>query len=103
LLDIAGAPLMSLSWTYALLFRLIAVFHSGVRLGRKVYLVDMATQETRSSYVAISNTVIGLAMLAGGLSGVLADRTGPGPVIALLGVVSLLAALYIARMPEVSG
>jgi hypothetical protein len=102
-LDAAGAQVMDLPWSYAFLFLLIAVFHSGVRLGRKVYLVDMATQETRSSYVAISNTVIGIAMLAGGVVGVLAEQTGPAAAIALLGGVSLLAALYISRMPEVSG
>lgn len=103
LLDSSGAQIMNGPWTYALLFLLIAVFHSGVRLGRKVYLVDMATQDTRSAYVAVSNTVIGAAMLAGGAVGVLADLFGASAVIALLGAVSLLAALYIAKMPDVSG
>ena len=103
LLDTAGLALMDSPWTYAGLFLLIAVFHSGVRLGRKVYLVDMASQESRSAYVAISNTVIGVAMLAGGAVGVLADLLHGAAVIALLGLVSLVAALYIARLPEVSG
>ena len=103
LLDTAGLALMDSPWTYAGLFLLIAVFHSGVRLGRKVYLVDMATQESRSAYVAISNTVIGAAMLAGGAVGLVADLLQSAAVIALLGVVSLFAAFYIARLPEVSG
>jgi len=103
LLDSAGAPIMNNPWTYALLFLLIAVFHSGVRLGRKIYLVDMASQDTRSTYVAVSNTVIGVAMLAGGAVGVLADLFRTSAVIALLGLVSVLAALYIARLPDVSG
>ena len=103
LLDSADVQLMDGAWTYALLFLLIAVFHSGVRLGRKVYLVDMASQDTRSAYVAVSNTVIGAAMLVGGAVGVLADLFSTSAVIALLGVVSLLAAIYIARMPDVSG
>lgn len=103
LLDSAGGQIMNSPWTYALLFLLIAVFHSGVRLGRKIYLVDMATQDTRSAYVAVSNTVIGVAMLGGGAVGVLADLFRTSAVIALLGVVSLLAAIYIARMPDVSG
>jgi hypothetical protein len=102
-LDRAGVPAMDSPWLYALLFLLIAVFHSGVRLGRKVYLVDMATQDKRSAYVAVSNTVIGVAMLAGGAVGVLADVFPTGSVIAMLGVVSLLAAVYIARLPDVSG
>ena len=103
LLDSAGVPIMNDPWTYALLFLLIAVFHSGVRLGRKVYLVDMASQDTRSTYVAVSNTVIGVAMLAGGVVGVLADLFRTSAVIALMGLVSVLAALYIARLPDVSG
>ena len=102
-LDSADVPLMNGAWTYALLFLLIAVFHSGVRLGRKLYLVDMASQDTRSAYVAVSNTVIGAAMLVGGGVGMLADQFSTGAVIALLGVVSLLAAIYIVRMPDVSG
>jgi MFS family permease len=103
LFETAGLPFMGSPWTYAGLFLLIAMFHSGVRLGRKVYLVDMATQESRSAYAAISNTVIGAAMLAGGAVGVVADLLQSAAVIALLGGVSLFAALYIARLPEVSG
>lgn len=103
LLDRSGVQIMDSPWTYAVLFLLIAVFHSGVRLGRKIYLVDMASQDTRSAYVAVSNTVIGAAMLAGGAVGVLADLFRTSAVIALLGAVSLLAAIYIARMPDVSG
>ena len=103
LIDSAGGTLMNSPWTNATLFLLIAVFHSGVRLGRKVYLVDMASQDTRSTYVAVSNTVIGAAMLAGGAAGVLADHFRTSAVLALLGLVSILAALYVSRMPDVSG
>jgi hypothetical protein len=53
--------------------------------------------------VAVSNTVIGVAMLAGGVVGVLADLFRTSAVIALLGLVSVLAALYIARLQDVSG
>jgi hypothetical protein len=35
--------------------------------------------------------------------GILADVFPTGSVIAMLGVVSLLAAVYIARLPDVSG
>jgi hypothetical protein len=103
LLDGLGAQIMESPWMCALLFLMIAVFHSGVRLGRKIYLVDMASQETRSAYVAVSNTVIGAAMLAGGAVGMLADLYRTSTVIAVLGVVSLLGAFYIARLPDVSG
>lgn len=103
LLDSSGGPIMANPWIFALLFLLITVFHSGLRLGRKIYLVDMASQTTRSAYVAVSNTVIGAVMLLGGAVGILADLFSTSAVIALLGAVSLLAAIYIARMPDISG
>jgi len=103
LLDSMGAQLMQNSSTYAFLFLLISIFHSGVRLGRKIYLVDMASQATRSAYVAVSNTVVGVLMLMGGAVGLLADLSGITTAIALLGGVSLSAAIYVARMKDVSG
>ena len=76
--------------------------HGGVRLGRKVYLVDMATADNRAAYVAVSNTVIGVLMLVGGLVGVLGDLFGAAAVILLLGLLSLLAAACARNLPEVS-
>jgi hypothetical protein len=84
------------------IFLLLNVMHGGVRLGRKVYLVDMAGGENRAAYVAVSNTVIGVLMLVGGLIGLLGDWLGPAAIVLLLGLLSLLAAYYVARLPEVS-
>ena len=86
----------------AALFLLLSVAHSGVRLGRKVYLVDMATAETRAAYVAVSNTVIGVAMLAAGLIGVLGDVYDAATVILVLAIGSLGAALYALTLADVS-
>lgn len=88
---------------YAFLFFLISLAHSGIRLGRKVYLVDMANMDNRSSYVAVSNTVIGLVMLLAGSVGILGDIFGVGAVILLLSIVSFFAAVYALRAPEISG
>jgi MFS family permease len=93
---------MGHGWVHALIFLVLTVMHSGVRLGRKLYLVDMATERTRAAYVAISNSVIGVMMLLGGLVGLLADRIGLVAVIGLLGAWSLLAAWEAVRLPEVS-
>jgi hypothetical protein len=102
LLDRMEAAIMSEPWTYVALFAALAVFHSGVRLGRKVYLVDLATERTRAAYVAVSNTLIGVMMLFGGLIGVLGDLFGPAWVLLLLGLLSLAAGAYAWRLPEVS-
>ncbi|MBK1620193.1 MFS transporter [Lamprobacter modestohalophilus] len=87
---------------FAALFLVLGIAHAGVRLGRKVYLVDMANSETRASMVAVSNTVIGVAMLAGGLIGLLGDLYGTAFVILTLGIASIAAALSALRLREVS-
>jgi hypothetical protein len=53
-------------WVYPAAFLLLGVAHSGVRLGRKTYLVDMAGGNRRTDYVAVSNSVIGVILLLGG-------------------------------------
>lgn len=84
-------------------FFLITLAHGAVRLGRKVYLVDMASGENRAQYVAVSNTVIGIVMLLAGVVGVIADVLDVQSVILFLSVIALLASLYIWRLPNVSG
>ena len=86
----------------ATIFLILNVMHSGVRLGRKVYLVDMASGENRAAFVAVSNTVIGVLMLLGGLIGMIGDWLGAEAALLILGVLSLLAAAYINTLPQVS-
>lgn len=95
--------LLESPWIHALLFFGISICHGGARLARKVYLVDMATAETRAQYVAVSNTLIGLALLALGSVGLLTVWIGVAGVIALLGALSLVAALYGLNLREISG
>jgi hypothetical protein len=95
------AALLDHALTHAAIYLLLIIMHSGVRLGRKVYLVDLATAENRAAYVAVSNTVIGVAMLAGGLIGILGDLLGPAAVVLLLAIGALGAAAYAWRLPEV--
>ncbi len=87
---------------YASLFLSISIAHAGVRIGRKVYLVDLATGDNRAALVAVSNTVIGVIMLLGGLIGVVADLYDTATVILLLGICAFLAAGYALRLREVS-
>lgn len=86
----------------AMIFFMLNVMHSGVRLGRKVYLVDLATGGNRAAYVAVSNTVIGIMMLIGGLIGLLGDWLGSAAIVLVLGLMSLSAAAYISSLPQVS-
>ncbi len=62
----------------------------------------MASGKSRAAYVAVSNTVIGMLMLAGGLLGLLADWLGSAGTVLLLGLLSLLAAAYVHGLSDVS-
>ncbi|MFW1676533.1 MFS transporter [Pontibacter sp. JAM-7] len=103
----AAAVLAEWSWVIneyglALIFLLLNILHGGARLGRKTYLVDMASGDNRAAYVAVSNTAIGLLMLVGGLIGLIGDWLGPAYIVLSLGLSSLLAAFYIHGLPEVA-
>lgn len=54
-------------WLSLLLFFTLAVTHEGVRIGRQVYVVNLADGNQRTDYVAVGNTFIGLLLLAIGL------------------------------------
>lgn len=102
LLTAVGSPWLGNRWLTGLCYLTLIVAHSGVRLGRKVYLVDMAGGGNRAAMVAVSNTVIGIVMLGAGLVGLVALWLGTAGVILVLALVSLLAAWYAGRLPEVS-
>jgi len=84
----------------ALLFVLM-IAYQGVRLGRSTHLVDMADEDTRATYTALSNTTIGLVLVAGSAFGLLAALTGPAIVLLVFAGMCLLAALSATRLDEV--
>jgi hypothetical protein len=71
-------------------------------VGRKTYLVDMAGPDNRATYVALSNTAIGVLLLAGGVFGWIAQWLGLPSTIGLLGIISLAGALGAVRLDEVT-
>ncbi len=79
---------------------LLSIAHAGVRLGRKTHLVDIATAENRASYVAVSNTIIGVMLLLGGLFGAIASMFGAAGAILTLSIVALLAAVTAWQLDE---
>jgi len=91
-----------LPYAYAGVYLLLGVAHSGVRLGRKTYLVDLANADNRSAYVALSNTVIGVLLLAGGLIISLLSLIIATPsIVYVLAAGALAGGLYALRLPEV--
>lgn len=87
-------------WFLPAAYFVLSVAHSGVRVGRKTYVVDLATGNRRTDYVAISNSVIGLLLLVVGAIGALAPLITNAGIIGLLGIMGLAGALMGATLPE---
>lgn len=77
------------------------IAYEGVRAGRKLHLTDMAEDAIRARYTALSNTLIGAALLAGGLFGMAADSFGPAPVLIGFAVIAALGAVLAGGLDEV--
>ncbi|MGB0630692.1 MAG: MFS transporter [Alphaproteobacteria bacterium] len=57
---------------YAAALFVLGISHAGVRIGRKTHIVDMAGQDRKAEYVALSNTIIGVFLLViGAVAGAL--------------------------------
>lgn len=75
--------------------------YEGVRAGRKLHLTDMATDANRTAYTALSNTLIGVVLVAGGALGFVADVFGPGVTLALLAGLAASAIPFALGLDEV--
>lgn len=74
---------------------------AGVRLGRKTLLVDMATAQTRSAYVAVSNTAIGfLILLMGAAVSLLAGQDTHAMLWMFSGLSALACVLCPVLLPK---
>lgn len=81
---------------------LLTLLHSGVRVGRKTYVVDVAEGDVRTAYVAVGNTTMGVILLVvGGISSALA-ALGVQWALVFLAVLGLVGAASALTMPEVS-
>lgn len=89
-------------WIYPAAYLLLALAHTGVRVARKTYIVDLATGNRRTDYVAVSNTAMGaLLLVTGALSSLLAAIA----VEAALGFLAVMGFLGVAvgrRLPPVT-
>ena len=93
--------LATTAWFLPLAYFILSVAHNGVRVGRKTYVVDLASGNRRTDYVAVSNTVIGVLLLMVGSVGALAPLIGNGGVIGLLALMGLAGAAMSSALPEV--
>ena len=90
-----------LTWFYPVAFFVLSIAHSGVRIGRKTYLVDMAGGTKRTDYTAVSNTVIGVLLLVlGGVSAAV-SLLGAQWALLLLGAMGVLGTFWSWKLKEV--
>jgi hypothetical protein len=93
-----GERLFNTVWFLPSILCLFLVSYQGVRIGRSIHLVNLASEETRAAYTAISNTIIGVVLLGTGLFGVLAEATSVRLVLLILASMSLLGGLFALRL-----
>ena len=85
---------------YFTVFVLIGLAESGVRLGRKTYLVDATPQQDRATYTAFSNSTVGILAIISGGTGLIAQWLGPTSMLSAIAVFILLSYFACKKMPE---
>lgn len=93
--------LLGAVWALPLMIFLLMIAYQGVRLGRSTHLVDMANEDNRAAYTALSNTLIGLLLALGGAFSLLAEIAGVEVVIIVLAAMSGLSILVSLGLDEV--
>jgi MFS family permease len=88
-------------WYLPFAYFVLSVAHSGVRVGRKTYVVNLGGGNKRTDYVAISNSVIGVLLLLVGSVGTLTPLIGNGGVIGLLALMGFAGAWLGSTLPVV--
>ena len=88
-------------WALPLVLFVLMIAYQGVRLGRSTHLVDMASQDNRAAYTALSNTIIGTLLILGGGFSIVAHMAGEAAVVGLLAVMSALAIPVAMGLEEV--
>jgi hypothetical protein len=92
--------LLAQLWFLPLAYFVLSIGHDGIRIGRKTYLVDLAGGNRRTDYVAVSNTAIGVILLAAGFAGAALSSIGVAGLILLFALCGLAGLAYGRRLPE---
>lgn len=93
------APILALLLPHSafwMVFVLQGAYLSSIGVGTATYLVNLAPTDARSSYIGLSNTIVGLLAFSPVLGGLLADRVGYiGPMV--VATICYAWALYAGR------
>jgi hypothetical protein len=102
LLLAAFLPETALLWLCVGSYFLLTLIHTGVRVGRKTYVVDMASGDQRTEYVAVSNTAMGVLLLVAGVISSGLAQLGTGVALAFLALLGVAGVILGQSLPEVS-
>lgn len=90
-----------LEWVFPVAYFLLAIAHAGIRIGRKTYLVDMASGTLRTDYTSVSNTVIGVLLLLVGAFSAAVASVGSDWALLVLGAMGAMGACSALSLREV--
>ena len=97
----SAAGWLESAWLASGLLFLIVLAYQGVRLGRSTHLVDMASEEDRAVYTAVSNSVVGIVILAASGFGVLSSAIGLSWLFVVFAAMSAAAAAVAWTLDDV--
>lgn len=83
------------------LYFALNVAHQGVRIGRKTYLVNLGEGNKRTSYVSVSNTIIGIILLVMSSISLLTYSISLASLVLVFSIITLIGAYMAIRLPEV--
>lgn len=92
--------LLAQAWFLPAAYFVLSVGHDGIRIGRKTYIVDLAGGNRRTDYVAVSNTAIGLILLAAGVAGALLSSFGVATLVLLFALAGAIGIVIGRGLPE---
>lgn len=87
---------------YSVAYFFLALVHTGVRVARKTYVVDMAEPEEVTDYVAVSNTAMGVLLLVTGAVNAALAALGSEVALGFLALLGLIGVLVARTLPDVS-
>jgi hypothetical protein len=82
-------------------YLLLALAHTGSRIGRKTYVIDLAEGNRRTDYVAVSNAAMGVLLLVTGAVSAAIATSGAEAALLFLAVLGVLAVPVGLSLPEV--
>jgi hypothetical protein len=92
--------MLHISWLMPVLLFGLMVAYQGVRLGRSTHLVDMASENKRAAYTALSNTIIGVILIAGGAFSIIASLYGEITVLIIFALMCFASAISAYLLEE---